>query len=223
MRGEIIRPFGPSIGKYRLPKDLIKDFNNDCDKISADEELSLQHDMSDSLVGKVSQEPTISTKVLQKHYMFFHNIFADFVKDFNKLQSPTEGGNKNLIGIDSSVAIKTMVQSAWYVRSFAGDYNPFHMHPGAVLSCAGYLKTPDWEEELNEDMQDHHGLTHGCLAFKYGDHTSLSLVSHVVRPRVGDFYVFPAWLQHGVYPFKSPGERRTFSINVVTQFAKQES
>ena len=35
----------------------------------------------------------------------------------------------------------------------------------------------------------------------------------MVKPRVGDFYVFPAELFHCVYPFKTKGERRSFSVN----------
>ena len=34
-----------------------------------------------------------------------------------------------------------------------------------------------------------------------------------MKPRVGDFYVFPAHLHHCVYPFKTKGERRSFSVN----------
>ncbi len=43
-----------------------------------------------------------------------------------------------------------------------------------------------------------------------------------VKPQIGDFYMFPNWLDHSVYPFKSKyinyepqGERRSFSLNIV--------
>ena len=35
----------------------------------------------------------------------------------------------------------------------------------------------------------------------------------LAKPQVGDFYVFPAHLHHCVYPFKTKGERRSFSVN----------
>ena len=45
-----------------------------------------------------------------------------------------------------------------------------------------------------------------------------------VKPKVGDFYMFPSWLDHQVYPFRSKykkpdvkGERRSFSLNIVYQ------
>ena len=36
----------------------------------------------------------------------------------------------------------------------------------------------------------------------------------LVKPTVGDFFVFPADLIHMVYPFYSDGERRSFSMNM---------
>ena len=35
----------------------------------------------------------------------------------------------------------------------------------------------------------------------------------MVKPQVGDFYVFPSELFHCVYPFHTEGERRSFSAN----------
>ena len=37
-----------------------------------------------------------------------------------------------------------------------------------------------------------------------------------IKPKVGDFFIFPAHLQHTVYPFKTDGdfERRSVSFNV---------
>jgi hypothetical protein len=36
----------------------------------------------------------------------------------------------------------------------------------------------------------------------------------MVKPQVGDFYVFPSQLFHCVYPFYTKGERRSFSMNM---------
>ena len=38
--------------------------------------------------------------------------------------------------------------------------------------------------------------------------------SYIVKPVVGDFYLFPSWLAHQVYPFRSKGERRSMAFNV---------
>ena len=48
-------------------------------------------------------------------------------------------------------------------------------------------------------------------------HGSVNLFSnatYVIKPEVGDFYIFPSWLTHQVYPFRSEGERRSMAFNV---------
>ena len=35
-----------------------------------------------------------------------------------------------------------------------------------------------------------------------------------ITPKVGDFYLFPHYMMHNVYPFKGHGERRSMSFNV---------
>jgi len=37
----------------------------------------------------------------------------------------------------------------------------------------------------------------------------------MVRPQAGDFFIFPADMYHTVYPFRSDGERRSFSMNII--------
>ena len=70
------------------------------------------------------------------------------------------------------------------------------------------------EQELIDDQKDHHP-SNGQIEFAYGGATtSYCLGSVRVVPKVGDFYIFPSGLWHTVYPFKTPGERRSFSMNV---------
>ena len=68
-------------------------------------------------------------------------------------------------------------------------------------------------QEWAEDDLDHHP-SHGHLQFAHGTDTHYSVSNFMIRPRVGDFYIFPSYMFHSVYPFKSPGERRSFSMNL---------
>ena len=62
----------------------------------------------------------------------------------------------------------------------------------------------------------------GYTDFRYGT-IGLNCANNIkVKPKVGDIYIFPNWLDHSVYPFRSKykkpdikGERRTFSLNIV--------
>ena len=105
------------------------------------------------------------------------------------------------------------VTSGWFVRQFENEYNPIHVHLGSYLSCVGYLKLPDGiDEEWEEDYKDHHPAN-GHIQFVYGHAANHTGSNCLMKPRVGDFYVFPAHLHHCVYPFKTKGERRSFSVN----------
>ena len=62
------------------------------------------------------------------------------------------------------------------------------------------------------DAQDHHPAN-GHIQFAHGTPSGYSQTNFMVKPQVGDFYIFPAELFHCVYPFKTKGERRSFSVN----------
>ena len=219
---KLIRPFGPSIGKFKLSKSIIEDFNDACDLIGKDEQLSDKLDYSDYLAGKVKQEIAIPSELTSNYNNYFATVVAQYLKEVDKLPPPIECSKSTSL-LPANGYVGTRIDSGWFVRSFAGDYNPIHMHPHAVVSCVGFLKVPDWDDEHKQDWQDHTGLTHGCLTFMFGDQSTLSQTTHVIRPKVGDLYVFPAWLLHAVYPFSSKGERRSFSLNMSILTGVQDS
>lgn len=207
---ELIKPFGPIICKYSLPETLVEELNYACDLVSADEDLSKRLDYSNQLAGKVRQELQIPSEVLVQHYEWLNEAVSKYIVEVSAIEDVTAGRPIQDLG-DTEFISKW--SGAWFVRSFAGDYNPLHNHPDAELASFGFLKLPDWDEELDEDARDHAGVTHGCTMLSYGDMNRMSTKLYTIRPKVGDFYIFPAWLSHMVYPFRTAGERRSFSIN----------
>ncbi len=208
-----IRPFGPAILKFSLPQELVRNFNLSIDEII--DGRGEWNDHSEFLAGKVTSELSIPDKVLYSNADFICKSADDYMTHLNKRCSSinVDHHQKNIIG--SQEKFTYTIDASWFVRSFANDYNPVHFHPGCSLSSIGYLKLPDWQEELAKDKEDHFGLTHGCVQFVYGT-GGRPFENHLytIRPKVGDFYVFPSWLSHTVYPFKSLGERRSFSVNI---------
>ena len=58
------------------------------------------------------------------------------------------------------------------------------------------------------------GFQGGNLNFIDGSHRFLSNSVYKIKPEVGDFYFFPHYLMHTVYPFKDTDEeRRSISFN----------
>ena len=102
--------------------------------------------------------------------------------------------------------------SSWAIRQFKGEYNPLHWH-GGHISGVGYLKVPKTlgnpiqKESKTENSNGHLELIHGSRMF-------LSNSSIKFKPEVGNFYFFPNYMMHAVYPFTgSDEERRSISFN----------
>ena len=99
----------------------------------------------------------------------------------------------------------------WIVRQFENEYNPLHSH-GGHISGVGYLKLPDhYGKTVQSDKKNNYN---GNLQLVHGSKNFLSPVTLNIEPKVGDFYFFPNYLMHSVYPFKNKNaERRSISFN----------
>ena len=220
-------PYGPGIGHAKLPDDLVNDLNKDCDNIVKDKELSKTQDFSQNLVGEVEQELLLSTDVMNKWGNWFGKQVREYVAAyFNQLTIP----NQNIFSVPIEEALQAAnnlqinVQAAWYIRSFTGDYNPLHTHGNCELTCVGFLKVPDLSgEQKNDKARNNNGVLEVIGSAGYNDLTFFENDRIGFTPEVGNWYLFPASLRHGVYPFKADGERRSFSINMSTNMFKPPS
>ena len=64
---EIIRPFGPSMARSKMPQELIDAFNTSADGVIKDKEELKKRDYSANLVGKVQEEFSIPQEVFSKY------------------------------------------------------------------------------------------------------------------------------------------------------------
>ena len=203
----LMRPFGPALGHTILPDNIIKAFNDDIDS-DVD-----GIDWSDKLVGKVQSERLIPSELLNEHKVFFMDAALRYVADY---------AHRNCQPIRVDIKPKVHIQSAGYVQQKANDFNPMHLHTNSELSCIGYLQMPDGiEDEWEKDGLDHYPAN-GHVEFMAGSPTFLNRATFMVRPKVGDFFIFPADMYHTVYPFKTDGERRSFSMNIILSELDQE-
>ena len=149
-------------------------------------------DYSKKVVGQVYQEIELSRRFVDKVIKSFltKNISNYLKKSINKNTK------------------KIFIKNFWVVRQFKNDYNPIHFHDGNV-SGVGYLKIPSNLTKGNKKIK-----TNGTIDFIYGSKSFLnnSIFNH--KPKVGDLILFPNNLMHTAYPFKSDGERRSFSFNI---------
>ena len=189
---EVISPFGPKIGKFKLPNEITKKINMEVDRIVKKKSLYKKLNYSKQLVGQVKQEFQLPKEFIQK---FLYKIIEKKVRSF--IQKAT---NKK---------VKTIkILNFWIVRQYKNEYNPIHYHDGH-LSAVGYLKVP---KNLNKSKKQI--KTNGTIDFINGSKNFLceSIYNHV--PKVGDIILFPNYLMHTAYPFHVEGERRSFSLNI---------
>jgi hypothetical protein len=102
------------------------------------------------------------------------------------------------------------------VRQFQHEYNPVHYHNGHV-SGAGFLKLPkSFGDYIQKDEKKEKSYMGGTLNLIHGQRSFLSNSIFTIKPEVGDFYFFPHYLMHTVYPFRDTNEeRRSISFNAM--------
>ena len=196
LKYDIYQPFGPSGLKTTLPRSFINLLNAEADRILHDEKLSKEHDWSHNLAGNVKKEVAIDQNKIPNFPEFMITMAKQYYKHTINAE-PAEG---------SKVAFRV-----WVVSQYKGDFNPMHIHD-ANLSGVAFLKVPPGFDKEYE-AEDHHP-TVGCLEFLGSMPNHFARHSYMVKPKVGDFYLFPSWLTHQVYPFRSEGERRSLAFNI---------
>jgi len=205
---QIYTPFGPCVGYTQISKGLIRKLNKCCDDHVKGKTPLESH--ANHLVGKVTEEPSIPRYLVKEIMDEVHLVMHEYMLLTKSRQV------KQNIHIDEGSEMSFNAGSAWFVRQYENEYNPIHVHTGCHLSCIGYLKIPDTIEKDRQNDPKGKNVTHGMTEFIYGmPHDILPTATNFrIKPEVGDFWLFPASLQHQVYSFQTKGERRSFSINI---------
>ena len=192
----VIRPFGPTIAKVSMSENLVKELNDYVDKTLVDKKKTEELNYGKMLAGNVQQE-----FLLDKEFIVLSG-WESFLKE-NTTKWIFESTKKK---IEEFKIIDT-----WIVRQFENEYNPLHSH-GGHISGVGYLKLPeDFGKTVQSDKKNN---SNGKLQLVHGSKNFLSPITFNIKPKVGDFYFFPHYLMHLVYPFKNKNaERRSISFN----------
>ena len=193
---KVIRPFGPTIAMVNMPETLVKKLNDYVDQILTDEKKSQDLDYGKMLAGNVKQE-----FLLDKEFVISSG-WESFLKD---------NAEKWILTAANKKIKKFQLIDTWIVRQFENEYNPTHWHSGHI-SGAGFLKVPStFGKHYQEKTKNYQG---GQLQLINGTRHFLSPSTFSITPKVGDFYFFPNYLMHTVFPFKNTKEeRRSISFN----------
>ncbi|MBL6857996.1 MAG: hypothetical protein ISQ92_04825 [Pelagibacteraceae bacterium] len=192
------RAFGPTLGKGKLSKKILKVINTHVDKTV----ISKKNDYSSKLVSQIKDEVKLNDTFIKK------NLSKELIKNIRKYLEVS--------GVPNIKEVKII--KLWVVRQFKNEYNPIHYHSGQ-LSGVGYLKIPK-NMNQNKVVKNKKVKTNGTIDFINGQKNFLSKSIYNLNPKIGDLLIFPNYLMHAAYPFNVDGERRSFSFNAKITFKK---
>ena len=201
---QIIKHFGPSIAKTKIPQDIVNQLNSYIDKIIVDEQKTNKLNMGLELAGDVTQEFKLEREFMNKSGWL--NFLANVTREWINSHS----GEK--------ITKFEMIES-WVVRQFKNEYNPIHWH-GGHISGAGFLKVPSslgsHTQKTKSSAEKKIHYRGGQLQLIHGAKMFMSPSTLNIDPKVGDMYFFPNYMMHCVFPFKnSKEERRSISFNAL--------
>jgi len=163
--------------------------------------------------GKSSREdasPELAGVLKNQYHYRDKNKFQNFMEGTFNLYNTAMKQWKETTENEPSVYF---LEKLWINYQGPNEFNPPHSHGGA-LSFVIFLDVP---MKLRAENQDYKGLSAGPggITFIYGDTDDRCITNHSVFPEVGDMYIFPAWVKHWVYPFKSNCVRISVSGNII--------
>lgn len=195
---DILKPFGPSIGKYKLSDDDINKLLKITDKLS--ENYDKEIEVSRKLVGRIHEQLYYTDDTFVDYFISKMEKYVFDVYNYQGMLANRKYDGK------PKIDIKVM----WLNNQVENEYNPAHIHPdGSHLTSVLYLKVPD---KMTDKFPDGklHIINNSQCSYNSGN---LELTDYFVSPEVGDFYIFPSYLKHAAYPFKGEGVRRSLVIN----------
>ena len=216
MQVETIQPWADSLFKITLPPSVVKGMLEITDKVLQDPD---RKNWGENLAGQIKDEPLIPHELMQNYkikdpggndssiFNFLMNMIGEYVSHCHRQMATSYEWDK--IKDESYL---TQMKSCWVISQWEGEYNPIHIHTECQMSTVMYLKVPEFLPSRKPERDDD-----GCIMFIGGAGGGSRLTRNLlkVKPKVGDFFIFPAHLQHTVYPFRTDGdfERRSVSFN----------
>ena len=197
-----LRVLGPAVLRVKIPDEIIEKLNEYIDNTVKNKSKLEKLNYGEKLVGDVTQEFLLEIEFVKS------SGWLDFLANCSKIYTELNEGKK----ITKFNLLKT-----WVVRQFKNEYNPTHWH-GGHISGAGFLKVP---KILGDSVQKKKEINYrgGNLQLIHGSRMFTCPSTYNIIPEVGDFYLFPNYLMHTVYPFSGTDEeRRSVSFNAQVQF-----
>ena len=146
---------------------------------------------------------------------YFDNPNEWFCSEFNPyVNAYIDAVSDYKIDAFKSPPTKWNLDRLWINYQKALEYNPPHHHNGDI-SFVIYLQIPEEIVKENKKRQgEHNNPGPGMINFDFVHDMPFSISRKTMMPKVGQAFIFPAWLPHHVNAFKSDVERISVSGNI---------
>jgi len=207
------RPWSDILFETTLPPTVLEKIIEISDEVLAD---SKRISWGGNLAGQIKEELLIEPKLLKKENLldFFGNMVQEYVHQCNLQQAPSDQ-HQHIETVKNHIHVT--MNSMWIVEQQPGEYNPIHTHTGCDVSAVMYLKAPNFLPSEKTKRDDD-----GTIYFIGSSSAKgkLKTNSLKVKPTPGAFFIFPAHLQHTVYPYKTTDDfaRRSVSFNASFEY-----
>ena len=186
--------WGPYVMRSKVPDYIIKKLKTEGKKAK----VSYNH----KLAGH-----------LDNQFLYPENVQKWFYDEIHPIIKAYRKGHCRFHGLEE-LNVDLRADDLWVNYMKPGDFNPLHTH-GGDYSFVLFLDVP---KELKKEQENFKGTSFppGSLMFEYTQQAKpqWATTGTQVTPETGDFYMFPALLQHWVCPFKSKVTRISVSGNL---------
>ena len=199
---------GQSVLKYEVPLDVYNILN----QVYETRRPELPP-ANVQLVGKIQNEHSLFFDGPPNNKMHPHNFLPENVTQwFRKVM-------KHYLDWNKVRGYKMHLNSIWINEMKANEYNPVHVHQGALftgLSSVMILKLP---QDTGVEYSAPGKPMNGQLQILGNSSGQFCNTDYGPFLKERNFYVFPYDLRHCVYPFNSTDEvRRTLSCNMDVEY-----
>ena len=231
---DMLNPFGAPVLHGSLPEEMIDSFDKICQDV-LDKQIT---PWNTKLVGRISDEWKVPD-LLYKDYkvdILLDSLFKKYVETYYThlrkiFNLQARKSDKHIY--DEELKLEVYRGDGWVNSMKSGEFNPMHHHSNCDLSSIFYINDYQGDEpRIVEKGPDNSGKNNGGVTeFLIGSYSNgvvpsrtqdgrrhysqgFPMISHFsVKPKRGDFLIFPHWLMHTVYPFIGKDRRLSFSIN----------
>ena len=203
--------FGPYVCQSTISDELFDILLKSANKIRNNNVLKKQNDYRKRLAGNIKEEYSYRNAFTKKQKEIVHEELKWLASNYTKLAADITGREQFYCKPENIY----LQEPVWVNFMKAGEWNPAHSHAGDI-SCVIYLQVPpeiDEENNKTEESSKSNTPSAGRIEFAYGDDIGYCTTGAMYTPREKDIIIFPAKLNHMVYPFKSKVERISVSVN----------